>query len=233
MFQDLLLNLFGQSASRVYPDPYAPLAEPANAVYCEQPTHTWIERPGYAISNIPFMLLGLVLLAQKSKLAQWFGISSLFIGACSLVYDVTFTHAAQYFDWLGMFLFVNGLLSLNILRLTKRPKRAMLAYVGLLLIYLPLSYITDAGTEIFGVVVALVLITELYMYFSSPKSYSISLFLAGLAVFLIGWGIWQFDSHQAWCDPTNLFNGRGIFHYLTTVTIFLLYKHYSRVKITG
>ena len=81
--------------------------------YCETPTGMFIERPGYFISNIPYILLGVYLLTQKGLYAKAFGIIAICVGVFSGIYDASYKFNAQLLDLAAMFLLVSFLVIIN------------------------------------------------------------------------------------------------------------------------
>lgn len=199
--------------------------------YCEKAVEGIIARPWYAISNIPFILLGIVIILKnrKSKLAWMFGSSSILIGIFSFIYDASFTYLSQYFDWLGMFIFVLLLFLLNLRRITNISTSFVINLgVIILVIYLILSFITQQGTLFFGLGVFSVIVTELYLVHKDSTGISM-LWLSAVVLFIIGFIARNLDLYGIICDPSNILNGRGLLHYLATISILFLYLHYRNL----
>lgn len=221
--RDLIISIFGEWAG------VAP-----TVAYCETATGGFIGRPGYAVSNIPYIFLGIYLLIWKrdQKLAKEFGIISIAVGTASFIYDASFTFLAQTVDLAAMFTFVALLVGLNIQRIVgfSRKHRWSLMFI-LTAIYTPLTVLWEgsSGRIIFGLAVVTTIITEAYLS-RRTENYKGQKFLIALILFVVGFGIWLFDANQIICDPTNLFNGRAIYHYLTTFTIYFLWRHYSEIE---
>lgn len=202
--------------------------------YCEKATNYFIARPGYAISNLPYIFLGLYLVSRKDKLAKLFGIISILIGAASFFYDSTFTLLSQIIDLSVMFIFINFLIVLNLKRLKNIKNKYLVSVV--LISYLVFISITillggSSGRILFGIGVLLQIISEIYLKVRN-KDVSILNWSIAVAIFILGFGIWLFDGMKIWCDPNNIFNGRAIFHYLTTISIYYLYKHFKQFENT-
>jgi hypothetical protein len=201
--------------------------------YCEKATNFIISRPGYAISNLPYIFLGVFLLSKKPKLAKVFGSFSILMGLASFIYDSTFTLLSQLVDLSMMFLFINFLLFINIRRLNSNPpiKKLLVIYIFLFAVFLFTTFILSGSTGrvLFGLSASLLVITEFYLN-SRNKDHIFKNWLIALTFFIFGFGIWLLDANQIWCDTNNILNGRNIFHYLTAISIYYLYKHYQQFE---
>jgi hypothetical protein len=212
------------------------LNSPAPLVsYCEQAVSGIIARPGYALSNIPYIVLGIWLLSKKDRTARIFGLASLIIGSMSMLYDVTFTFGAQFFDQMGMLFFISTILYLNFGRLFPKLNRRYIS-AGLIALYIVEGILTllargDSLEAIWTINILAIIATELYTWHKSQPKYSLKLWLFGLGLYAVGQAIWLLDAYKVYCDPTNLFNGRGVFHYITTIVLYLLYRHYRDLNI--
>lgn len=200
--------------------------------YCEKAIEGLISRPGYAVSNLPFIILGIILIlrAKNNKLAKLFGVSAIIIGLCSFYYDASFTYLSQYIDWLGMFIFILILSLLNVKRIINISNAKLYFYAFLIIIfYLLLSFITQQGTLFFGIGVIFVIFSEMYLLYKEQRKVDIK-WLVALLLFLVGFIARNLDLYGIICDPSNIINGRGILHYLSTLSIFLLYLYYTNIK---
>ena len=199
--------------------------------YCEKVVQGLIARPGYAISNIPFILAGsfIILKNKGSRFSFLVGILSIIIGVCSFLYDASFTFLSQYFDWLGMFLFILFLSILNLKRLFDLDwKRLITIFSLILFLYLPVSFLTEQGTFFFGIGVVFLILSEIYLTVKN-KSHLDKKWVLALMLFLIGYISRNLDLYGVFCDPGNILNGRGIFHYLSSISILLLHSYYKKI----
>lgn len=200
--------------------------------YCEPIVEGLVARPGYFISNFAYIVIGFVLLFKKDYLARSLGLISISIGFFSTIYDASYRFNAQVLDLLAMFLLVNFLLTYNIykLRWLSKLKSVFLA-ITLQLSYfiLIISLEGQSGRILFGIVVLSIILSE----FKFKRSgISFKNFYLALATFVIGLIIWSFDSNQSLCSSIVYLNGRVIYYYITSITIYFLYKHnYQKNKL--
>lgn len=208
------------------------LSEPTVA-YCEPAAAGFIARPGYFISNIPYILLGIYILTRRpqTRLNTLFGVSLIAVGSFSAIYDATFTFGAQIFDLIAMTNLVILFFDLNLRRIFNLRTRQLLAiHISLLGFYTLLVTMLEgsSGRIFFGVIIAMIVATELLLYFRK-KSPKFHLWLIAFVLFIVGFGIWLLDANQILCDPTNLFNGRGVYHYMTAGSVWCIWKYYRRI----
>lgn len=195
--------------------------------YCEQVIEGLIARPGYFISNIPYIILGVFLITRKDKVAKILGTLSILIGVFSGIYDASFKFNAQIFDLMAMFALINFLFVFNLYKLKLASKQAsiFLAIIFQLTYLLGIiSFEGSSGRMLFGLFVLGVILTE-YIIYKRKLVESHKYFLVALATFLVGFLIWTFDASQTICSPVEWLNGRAIYHYITTATIYYLYLH--------
>ncbi len=197
--------------------------------FCEKAGTGIIKRPFYALSNLAYIFVGLIILNKKTRLSRAFGLTSLLIGLLSLFYDASNTYLSQLLDLVGMLLFVNLLIYLSSRRYSKISKnklilaQSLFVLIGLIAIIYFKSF---AGGFVFGGFVIAEIVLELLLL-RQGKSINIKLWLWGLGLFILGFLVWLPDASGWLCDPRNIINGRSIFHFLTAGTIYLLYQYFE------
>jgi len=198
--------------------------------FCEAPNGTWIARPGYFISNFSYLFLGFYLFFKKG-LARQFSYFVFLIGLMSSVYDATYRLWAQHLDLLAMFIFISFLAELNYQIIFKSTKFSRLIQFGLPTFSIFLIFITgfSSGQILFAIFTIITLISYFYLPIRKTLNYN-NLYLAVIFL-IIGFLAWIPDRLQSICFDLTIFNGRAIFHYLTTFTIFFVYKFYAENKL--
>jgi len=197
--------------------------------FCEKATGFIIKRPFYALSNVVYLFVGVLILNKKTRFSKVFGYTSLFIGLASFVYDASYTYVSQLVDLFAMLVFVNILIGLNIKRIYGFSKRflaslgAIFVSVGMLAIIYFKSF---SGEFVFGVFVVTLILSE-FVLWRKGNSRKIKLFLVGLLAFVTGFIVWLPDAMAIWCDPSDIINGRSLFHIFTSITVYVLYRYYE------
>lgn len=198
--------------------------------YCEQATYSIIARPGYFISNFVYILLGFYFLSQPGKLAKSFGLISIVVGIFSAIYDASFLFYAQILDLSAMAILVLFLLGLNFNKLNLLNHKKIISLLSILLItYMAVILLLEgqSGRIMFGIFVLGVIMTDYLCLKTNPQKDK-KYFLLALFLFLLGFLIWMVDATQTICSPIEYLNGRSIYHYLTALSIFYLYKYNSK-----
>lgn len=197
--------------------------------FCEKAGDGIIKRPFYALSNIAYLFVGLLILSKKTKLSKAFGYTALFIGFASFMYDASYTYLSQLVDLFGMLLFINVPLYFSAKRYFKITTRKLVLIQTLLIslgMFLIVYFKSFSGAFIFGSFIVMVTVLELLLW-QSGQTKGIKQWLVGLALFVLGFIVWLPDASGLLCDPSNIINGRSIFHILTSITIYLLYQYYE------
>jgi hypothetical protein len=198
--------------------------------FCEKAGTGIIKRPFYALSNLAYVFVGIYIWQKKTKLSKWFGGIAVFIGLASFFYDASYTYISQLIDLFGMFLFVKLLIYLSAKRLFQNRTRLVLLLQILLLLLglIAIVYFKSfSGEYVFGAFIMIEIILEMVLWFQN-KTKNIGLLVWATLVFLLGFAIWIPDATGYWCNPFDFLNGRGVFHILTSITIYLLYLFFEK-----
>lgn len=201
--------------------------------FCEKAGVGLIKRPFYALSNLAYLFVGALILSKRTKLSFVFGSLTILVGAFSFFYDASYTYGAQLLDLFGMFLFANLLLYLSARRLLKWNRGVIIFFQILLILkgmFLVIFLKSFWGDVIFGEFVLAVLVMETISW-QKKEVINFRLFTSSLLLFFWGFLIWMLDAGALVCDPTNIVNGRSIFHILTAIAIYQLYKYYELQNI--
>lgn len=201
---------------------------PPTVDFCEKATGGLIQRPFYALSNFAYIIIGLTILfsGKKSRVARAFSSAIVLVGILSLFYDATYSYFFQLLDLAGMFIFATLLVFLNLKRLEVRTHwtiRWIVVALGILVTYFLKG---ETGNIIFGLLVLFIIISEWFI----DEKISKKDWLIGVALFLLGVLIWLPDATLTFCDPNNIFNGRGIYHVISAVAVYFLFGYYSKLK---
>lgn len=205
-----------------------------NVYFCEEAINQIIARPGYFISNIPYILLGIYLIfVVKNKYAKLIGIASILVGIFSGIYDASYTFYANILDLMGMLILLNVLFYISLKNIIQNKKLLIFILFINQLLYLILALVIQSriGQIWFGVNILVYIITESIILFRNKNKLNKKYFLVGVIVFLIGVMFWIPDGLHLYCFPSDWLQGRGIFHYITTIAIYLIYKYYTSSNI--
>lgn len=230
--KNLILQLFGRNLSGECSTRLCEFAPPT-VQYCEKATDGLIARPWYALSNFFYIFMGIFIILQdkKSIVAKIFGTLAIIIGTCSMIYDITYTFAAQFLDMLGVFIFASTCVVLNMRRVWGFKIRKLVLLNFIFIVTYALSIIFTFGVIdkiLLGIIFIAVIILEFLAI--QKKKINLKFLILGVVLFLLGYSFWAIDVFKLWCDPNNILNGRSIYHLITAFSIFYFYKHYRQIE---
>ena len=201
--------------------------------YCEVATSMLIARPWYALSNVAFLVVGILILLRGGRYSRLFGSMALLVGSLSFMHDASYTYLAQLVDLSGMLLLVSVLLYLNLQPLLL--KRLLIIGLAVSFIFALCTIIAlrgFAGDIFFGLLILGYIVSEMYLLRTGRHTRSRRWLLA-LGIFLLGFIFWLCDASHFYCANVGLFNGRAIFHYTNSITIYLLFIYYGLQPESG
>jgi hypothetical protein len=201
--------------------------------YCEVATSFLIARPWYAISNVAFLVVGMLILYRGGRYSRLFGSVALLVGSLSFLYDATYTYLSQLIDLSGMLVLVSVLLYLNLqLFLRKQTLIIGLAVGFIIAICTIITFRGFAGDIVFGLLVLGYVVSEIYLL-RTGRHIKNRRWLLAFGIFLLGFIFWLCDASHLYCANIGLFNGRAIFHYTNSLTIYLLFIFYGLQSAPG
>jgi len=195
--------------------------------YCEAAMNALIARPWYAISNIAFLIVGIIILLRGGRRSRLFGSIAIVVGLLSFTYDASYTYLSQLLDLSGMLVFISALLYLNLRLLVISRQKLMAGFIlsFVIAICLIMLFKGFAGDVIFGLFVLGYIASEVYLMRTKRHTKG-RLWLLAFGIFVLGFLFWLCDATRVYCADIGLFNGRAIFHYTNAVAIYLLWSSY-------
>ena len=210
-----------------------------NIKWCEETLCHLISEPANTFSNIAYFIATIVLLywtKNLSKEHKFAPIAMLLMGAGSFYYHMSNNYLSQIIDFIGMYIFIFWLLTLNLRRLN------LFQFKGSIAFYLSFIVLNTVGLHImylnripFQILVALagVLIvgTEFMIYKKSQEKYQYKFLGIGVALIIIAESFSILDATRAMCDPQNhIVQGHAIWHVLSAIGLTIAYKHWKQFK---
>lgn len=209
--------------------------------YCEQARGGFIEQPSNTFSNFAYILVGLMVLfhtnhgttgsffASHVVYRLLFGSIVLVIGFGSMFYHMSLTNAGRFFDWFGMFLFIDFLIAFNFARIKRfSVKDFLVVYVVMCLVSvivlatLPQSFRTPLFALEIATLVALLVSNEIWKFHTPQVIYHRYLILSAIT-FIVAYVIWNLDKYLIVCWPTSVFQGHALWHILVAISITFIY----------
>jgi hypothetical protein len=219
-----------------------------NQCFCEKPRNTLLQQPSNTWSNMGFVIAGLVVIIQSSRVdikkdlfsfyAVVYGFADIALGITSAFYHLSLTFVGQFVDNLGMFFVICWCICWNAARLSKPFRKTtpfFVLYFGMIGIaaYINL-YLPEIRRYAFaGSVVILLLSQILVDFIVKPWTTGIDYFYFGAAFvcLIVAFGIWNIDLQRIYCDENSLFQGHAVWHSLDALATYYLYLFYkSEVK---
>ncbi len=227
--------------------PWYSLAEQTgapNIKWCEETLCQWVSEPANTWSNLGYLVVGLFIILHAYKTNQsgacrQFGFIISIMGCLSLIYHLSNFYLTQILDFMGMFLFLSWAIGCNLIRLKKLRLETlnvfMLVFVTSVTAIVHVMYKLEIHFQILILIGALVIVFTEFLARNRQKLryhwfFLSLLFLAGAFAFS------AMDVSRFWCDPTQHFlfsQGHAIWHWLSAVAMFGVYRHYLQIKIAN
>lgn len=208
---------------------------PPNVDWCEETVCAWINEPANSWSNLAMILPGLVLWRlfrkEKDPVPAWLSLAGAVMGALSFLYHASNNLLTQYFDFIGMYLFVAALIVLGARRLTLLPRTRAIAWywAGVAALTALMLAVQRTGLPIQLTILACVfaiLGLELKCRSLGRVPADMRLFWAMGAAFAAAMVFSVLDVTRTVCDPKDhFFQGHAAWHVLSGVgmTLGILY----------
>jgi len=221
--------------------PWASLSEwrRPNVDWCELQQCAWVVEPANTWSNLAYVFVGLALCwvarGSSSPHLRAFGPAAIVVGLCSGIYHASYTFALQILDFVGMYVFVYLLLTLNLRRAGRLGagdwfRRFVALIVGTTVLTVALDFAEIPIQSIMGLLIASVIATEAWLD-RRERPATLRWWWVGLAALATASVFSLLDVTRTWCDPTHTFlQGHAIWHVLSALSLFAMYFHYRQFE---
>ncbi len=209
------------------PDAFLSASCLPDACFCEQVGSGLIRQPANTVSSLAFVLAGMVVwsLSPSEGANRLYGGALLIIGLGSAYYHARLSFVGQTLDVFGMYLLATFAVLAPAIRRGLVGRRAGVGFylVGNLGLLLSLVFWPAARRYLFGLLVAVAVVLELFPGTPRPRWKYLGASLLALG---IGAGAWALDLKRILCDPTSPLQGHAVWHTLTAASAFLLFLYY-------
>lgn len=218
---------------------YAPASCTSTRCFCELPrTGNLLLQPANTWSSFGYVLIGCLMLVMRSdrdpgsaltKLsARALGVTAIVVGVGSAMLHATLTLWGQFYDVLGMYLVGSFLLVSAIARRRRLPDGAAIALYGALCAVLVtvMLVLPEVRRWLFAVLLILAIVAELAFARGRRLGARIGLYMSGLAVMAVAFGIWVLDHEGVVCAPKSLLQGHGAWHLLGAASLWFTFLYY-------
>ena len=222
--------------------PWADWSRP-NIKWCEENLCAWVTAPANTWSNLAYIVLGLWMwrMARKSgkKAMLLFGPASIVVGVTSLLYHASYTFVFQFGDFVGMFVFIDLLVSFNQRRLGQvsgdNHARVYLLEVIVSSLLVPICFY--AGIPIQLLVLASILWVlglEAMIRMRGEPGVAYKWLFCSVGAAAAGATCSALDVTGVWCDPhDHVVQGHAAWHVLTALALLFAYYFYEQFAFEG
>jgi hypothetical protein len=200
--------------------------------FCEANLCAWLKEPANALSNVAYIVVGLIILvsakSQHRRFIAWIGIVSIVTGLGSGFYHASGLRIAGLADYLGMFLGTGIMTALNVRRwLAPSPRVLYTVFWGTTGSLLALSLLVP-GTERWVYILAMpCCVIEGGLFFRDKKITDYRNYLLAWLFVLVGVVFWWLDISGVLCEPDNHWlQSHALWHIATAVSFYFFYRFY-------
>lgn len=229
----------------LYPNPHGPgcywheaaqrFGAP-NLKWCEETLCQVISEPANTWSNLSYFIAAIVVYLMVRKRGQWeltwLAPAMLIQGAGSFYYHMSNFYYSQVIDFVGMYIFLFWLLTLNFRKVRWIGQKSQIpVYLTFITIFsLLVHWMYRVGIHfqlLVSLGVLLVLITEFIAYRRQDKVRSYRWLILGLLFTALAQTFSQLDLQRVWCEPSNHFwQGHALWHFFSAIGLIFATKHW-------
>jgi len=204
----------------------------------------WLLQPWNTFSSFAFIFIAIYIMflpfpktinktvSSNLFLRYIFAISLFVTGIGTAFLHMSHTSLGHLLDWIGMFMVVVFILVYSFRRFKLHPLVFLAIFVVGTGAILAMAFTFAGGfrQEIFGGIIIVGAILEIFLNRSNPKFSLDTLLMSGSAI-LFGLIFRLIDDTHFFFDPYSWFQGHAIWHVLGALAGALLYYHYSQENI--
>ena len=207
-----------------------------NVNWCEPTVCSIINEPANTWSNLPYMIIGLVLVKKmKDDAISGFPYVVFFMGLFSFIYHASNNYLTQFLDFVGMFLMMGILLAFNFRRVFPKFK------FGTYSLFWFFVFLNTAGFMAFNIIdfpvqpmmlinAVPIIILDLTAGYKEGRLKDYSLFGATVFFLIAAQSFAILDIKRIWCEPENtILHGHVVWHILGSVAMLCAGLHLKRM----
>lgn len=216
--------------------------------FCEAFQRGAIVQPLSSYSNLWYVLVGLGIIAstrvglssdgKRTNLLLrqpiyiiLYGLIAIFIGLTSFFYHISLTLVGRWVDYMGMYALASYAVAYNLTRLgVFRGRIFAITFIVLnLSLAIPMMAVSSLEFKralLLGTILAIIGLEAIIHLTRHPPRLHLAYFLAALGVMAAATVVNLLDESGQWCSHTSLWQWHAVWHFLTAVSISLLFLYY-------
>jgi hypothetical protein len=216
--------------------------------FCETFQRGAIVQPLSSYSNLWYVLVGLGIIASTRislsgdgkrtnlllRLPTYiilYGLISIFIGLTSFFYHVSLTLVGRWVDYMGMYALASFAVAYNLTRLgVVRGRMFAITFIALnISLAIPMMAVSSLEFKralLLSTILAIIGLEGLIHLIRRPARFHLAYFFAALGILAAATVINLLDESGQWCSHTSLWQWHAVWHFLTALSISLLFLYY-------
>lgn len=207
-----------------------------NVNWCEPTTCSYINEPANTWSNLPYMIIGLVLLKKmKDQPLRAFPYAVFFMGLFSFIYHASNNYLTQYLDFIGMFLMMGFMMAFELKRFKKFESYSFFG-IYWFIVFLNTAYFTLCGILDWPVQYSMhmnfipIVTLDLIAGYKEGQLKKYAYFGLAILSIAIAQTFAVLDIKRIWCEPENIIlHGHVMWHFIAAAGMWFVGLHLQRV----
>lgn len=218
--------------------------------FCEHARDGLITQPANTLSNLGFVIAGLLIALHASRrdnarhvmsrqVATAYACVVVLLGPASAAMHATQSAWGGHLDLLSMYLIASFAAAWAWTRWTRRGPRAFATtYAGCVLACElvglwphQVPVVQYAGNLAFAALLVTAVVLEVRLWRRGETTTIFAHGVVALASMVVAFTIWLISTH-GWCDPDSIWQGHAAWHLLCAVAAYWLYRLYASERLT-
>lgn len=211
---------------------------PPNVNWCEQELCGMIIEPANTWSNASYLILAIAIFikCRKEGLPQYFSFGVFVMGFLSFVYHLSLNFFSQFLDFLGMYIFLALICTINIRRLRQKFlgkesqfKSIYLGGIFLLCVLTMLFYFTNIPYQLLVLGMGAFILGSEYKLMDKFEFHKYKNVILSAVILVSAVSFSILDVTRTWCNPHNhIVQGHAIWHLLSALGLWFCFLFYRK-----